>query len=89
MSKLTHEQFVQKINELYPDKYTILGKYIKSAERIKIKYNLCGHISNPKAAYIRQGAGCPICNRGTGLTQDEFNQRFNAMYGEEYECLDT
>ena len=85
----SHEQFVERIEELYPNKYTFLGTYTKSNEPIKVMYNDCGHIAEPKAAYVRQGAGCPICHRGTSITQEEFLQRFNEVAGDEYEPLDN
>lgn len=84
----SHEQFVNKIERLYPGKYTILGTYTKSSERIEVKYNSCGHVGNPKAAYLRQGAGCPICNRGEKFTQEEFYEKFYEAAGDEYEPLD-
>lgn len=87
-SKKTHEEFVEMIESLYPGKYTILGKYVKSSERITVRYNECGHVANPKAAYIRQGSGCPFCNRGTVITEDEFKEKFSSSAGDEYEVLD-
>ena len=81
----SHEEFVEMIEQLYPNKYDILGRYTKSSERIKVKYNECGHIAEPKAAYLRQGAGCPICHRGTKITQDEFLERFYDVADDSYE----
>lgn len=84
----THEQFVERIEELYPGKYTILGKYTKSNERIKVMYNECGHVADPKSSYIRQGSGCPVCNNGVALTQEEFLGKFNNIVGDEYVPLE-
>lgn len=84
----TPEKFNKMINEMYPNKYTILSDYTKSNEHIKIRYNKCGHIAEPKAAYIRQGAGCPICNSGKKLTEEEFYKRFHEVVGNEYSMID-
>lgn len=81
------EVFNEMIEKLYPQKYTILGKYTKSSERIKVKYNDCGHIAEPKAAYLRQGAGCPICNRGTVMTHEEFFNIFSGFTNDKFELL--
>lgn len=84
----SHDEFIKRIEELYPGKYTILSKYTKSSERIDVLYNECGHTARPKAAYIRQGAGCPVCHRGTNISQEEFLEKFYAVAGDDYEPLE-
>lgn len=83
-----YEKFESKINQLYPGKYILLSNYVKSTDRIKVQYAKCGHIGFPKASYLIQGAGCPQCNRGTKLTEEEFLERFSEIAGDEFVVLD-
>ena len=89
MHKLNHNQFIEKINSLYPNKYDILGEYITSEDPILVKYNECGHVCNTKAKYIRQGKGCPICNSGTPISPDKFEELFNQITNNECELLES
>ena len=85
----THEQYIEDVNNRYPGKYTILGHFVKNREPILVRYNECGHEVETMAGYLLKGAGCPICNRGTPITQEEFNERFNDIAEEEYTPLDN
>lgn len=83
-----HDMFINDVNKMYPGKYTILGHFIKNTEPILVRYNDCGHEVETRAGYLLHGSGCPICTRGTAITQDEFDERFLKIAGEDYECLD-
>ena len=79
----THEEFVQEINEKYPNKYRFHSRYVNSNSRISTEYISCGHIVDTVAQHIQRGAGCPICRRGVQLTQEEFENNFYDMFGKD------
>lgn len=76
----THEEFVQEIEKLYPNKYEILSEYKKASEKIKVLHKTCGHITDIKANAVHRGAGCCICNPGSKLSQDQFEEKFYSLF---------
>jgi hypothetical protein len=56
----TNKQFIEEVKIKSPN-ITIIGKYTKSCDRIKVKCNICDNEWNPKAYYLIQGRGCPKC----------------------------
>lgn len=77
----THEEFVREVNKKYPNKYRFHSNYIDSHSKILTEYISCGHIVNTISQHLQDGAGCPICNRGVRLSQQEFENKFYDMFG--------
>ena len=50
--KITTEIFKQEIEELHPNKYTILGEYMGAHKKILTRYNACQHEYEAKAYKI-------------------------------------
>lgn len=73
--KITHKEFVDEVNQLYPKKYTILSDYCGRTKRILVQYNKCKHYNNPRALKLLEGKECPICCGGIKLTQEEFETK--------------
>lgn len=65
--KLTQKEFEKRVYQLYQDEYTVLGKYINSATKIKIRHNKCGNewYVRPRD-FISKQSGCPLCSRSKG-----------------------
>lgn len=62
--KLTHEQFVEKIRDIFGDgEYDILSYYKDSHTKILVRHNRCGHIYPAVSYSMTQGHGCSWCNR--------------------------
>lgn len=57
----THEQFVEDIYKLYGSEYSVVGKYIRSIEKISIKHNICNTEWMVSPANILRKFGCPKC----------------------------
>ena len=55
----TQSQFESDVEGLYGDLYTVIGEYISSDKKIKIKCNDCGRCFNIEANSFLQGHGCP------------------------------
>lgn len=77
--KITTEIFKQEIEDLHPNKYTILGEYVGTHKKILTRYNACQHEYEAKAYKIRQGKECPICYGGFQLTQEQFEEKVKNM----------
>ena len=50
---------LRKVN---PD-IEVIGDYVKSNIKIKVKCKICGHEWEAKPNNLTQGSGCPICRR--------------------------
>ncbi len=62
--RLTHEEYVEKIKELYPN-ITILSKYTTGNSNIRYKCSTCGIEATANRAYSVLQYGCN-CNRPSG-----------------------
>lgn len=56
---VNHEEYSECIKEMYGDEYTLITKYTKSTEYIKVKHNICGTVFDTIAEALSQGHGCP------------------------------
>lgn len=71
-----HEQFVEYINNKYGQEYEILGQYINSATKIKVKHNKCGTIFDVRPENLANGHGCPnsLCCKKRGKEHYKYNE---------------
>ena len=56
---VNHEEYLECIKEMYGNEYTLITKYTKSTEYIKVKHNICGTVFDTIAEALSQGHGCP------------------------------
>lgn len=57
------EQYKKEVYDLFNDEYKIIGDYINSSSKIKIKHNKCGHCFDIIAYKMLSNAyPCPFCN---------------------------
>lgn len=61
-SKITKENFKQKVFDLVGDEYDVIGEYINNYTKIKIRHNKCGSIIEmmPKH-FLNDGHRCKSC----------------------------
>ena len=72
--KITHEQFVAKLQVLQPD-IIPLTKYINCKTKITVRCNVCNHIwsTQPYHLTAKSGrTGCPKCSRKVRKSHDDF-----------------
>ena len=66
MKKKTTEEFIEELNEKYPDEYEVLSEYTSAKDPIKIKHKKCGHIWHPEPVYMVhkkvEEPPCPLCH---------------------------
>lgn len=81
----SQEEFELKVQDAWPNKYTILGKYLGSQKYIEVKYNECGCVGTTKAEYILRGLDC--LKHCRIKTHKEYMEGITDRYGKEFEVL--
>ncbi|NGS95760.1 hypothetical protein G6Z25_02345 [Clostridium perfringens] len=89
--KKTHEEFVREIKKKYGNEYEILGKYVNSHTKIKVRHNCkkCNYYEwsiTPNKLLV--GRSCPVCGGTMKKTSKRFKQEIKEIWGNEYEVLD-
>lgn len=64
--KKTTEEFKKEVYELTRDEYSVLGEYVSSNEKIKIKHNVCSHEYEVRSGEFLRGNRCPKCSESKG-----------------------
>jgi hypothetical protein len=59
--KYTTETFKGKVFEMYKDEYDVLGQYVNSQTKIKMRHNCCDYIYSVKPNNFINGRQCPNC----------------------------
>lgn len=78
----THNEFVFEIEQIFKDKYTVIGKYKNTKSKILMRHNACGNEWMGYPTNLLRGKGCPKCkglkiSEKSLLTKKEFQARFN------------
>lgn len=84
--KKTHAEFVQEINKLYPNRYTMLTIYNGLRKPMKVKRNDCGHILDIFPSNIYRDSECPECTKIKN--RKLFCDNFFEIFGKEFEIVD-
>lgn len=85
--KLTHEEFINRIEKLYPEKFTFLEEYNGRSTPIKTMFNACGHIQEYTPGNLLSfGRDCPICN-SRKKSHEDFVADVEKRYSGEYKFL--
>lgn len=58
----TQEEFVQQVNILGNNEYTVIGEYINAKTKIKIKHNKCGRTYETAPENFIRGSRCIYCS---------------------------
>lgn len=70
--KITNEKFTIALKR---KKIIALENYKNSNQKIKVQCETCGHMWKTRAASVYKRTGCPKCNGGIAITQEEFENR--------------
>lgn len=84
--RYTQEEFEKKLFEKYGNEYQVVGKYINSQTKIKVKHLTCGRILDMLPASLLHGNGCTHCKHREGrlITNDDFKKHLKEVVGDEY-----
>ena len=79
--KKTHSEFLNEINNKFPNKYEILSMYNGNKKEILVKCLVCGDVYTTRPTNILRGDQCANCKGNKKLTPDEFKSRFESIHG--------
>jgi hypothetical protein len=85
--KKTHEEFINEVNDLVSDEYKVLGKYVNTNTKIKIKHNKCGYEYDVTPASFLFGKRCSNCKGNLQKTTENFKNELFKLYGDEYSLI--
>lgn len=80
--KKTHSEFVEQVQELTGNEYSVLTKYQDAFTKIKMRHNLCG-LEYPVAPvhFTSKGGRCPVCtNQGCLKAMDPEQKEAYVQY---------
>jgi len=80
------EIFKQEVFNLVGDEYEVLGEYIKSSEKIKIKH-ICGFEYEVLSNNFSRGNKCPFCSGLMKKTTEQFKEEVYSLVNNEYEVF--
>lgn len=82
--------FLDYVEKEGKGKYTVLSDYVKSAIKVKIKHDACGHIYEVTPNKFKSGRRCPKCAyviRGKRKTQIAFEKHIKNLDEPDYEFI--
>lgn len=83
--KLTHEQFVQRVNDIHgPGSYRVIGRYINKETTVEVEHVACGYTFQAHPNNLGRGMGCRKCTGLLKQTIDDIRQRVRGIAGAEY-----
>lgn len=93
--RMTHEEYVKRIESIHGLEYTVLSKYINSKTQVLIRHNCkdCGnHEWWTNSTVLLKEHGCPICASNKSAmnrryTHDEYIERVKELHGDKYTVL--
>ena len=86
--KKSHDEVVSQIFDLVGNEYTVLSRYTKASNPIKIRHNTCGFVYETRTSnFISQGCRCPKCAGKLQYTNQSFKEKIFSIVGNEYTVL--
>lgn len=88
--KYTHEEFVNIVKNRVGGEYTVLGEYINSYTKIKMKHNICGKEFEIRPVnFIAKSLSnrCPYCFKNFRKTTKNFKNEVFELVGNDYTLL--
>lgn len=65
----SQKQFEKEVYDLYKEEYSVVGNYVNSNTKVKMRHNICGHIWDVQPNnFLGKGnqTGCPNCKTSKG-----------------------
>jgi DNA-directed RNA polymerase subunit RPC12/RpoP len=88
MKKDNLESFKNKVQNQVGNEYEVLGEYINSRTKIKMKHNKCGHEWEVFPSVFNNGKRCPKCAGRLVMTEDLLKERMEEKFRNEYLLLE-
>ena len=88
MQTLTHEEFCERLNRRWPDRFQVLSEYHNTRTRLCVRCLICGFEFEARAGKLVYRGKCKRCgDKARQLTTDEFKRRLEERYPGRYEVL--
>ena len=85
--KVTTEIYKKKVYNLVKEEYTVLGEYVNSSTKIRMRHNKCGCEYEVKPNTFISGHRCPNCYRSEKYTTLEFKRKIYDLVKDRYTML--
>jgi predicted Zn-ribbon and HTH transcriptional regulator len=88
MKKDNLESFKNKVQNQVGNEYEVLGDYINSRTKIKMKHNKCGYEWDTFPSVFNNGRRCPKCAGRLIITESLLKEKMEEKFGKEYLLLE-
>lgn len=87
----TQEEFIKDVNIAVGDEYTVIGNYINTDTKVKLRHNICQNEFEvrPYLFLGKLSTRCPYCNGKRRRTTEEFTKLVEEISSGEYVNLGT
>ena len=65
-SRMTNDEFIQRVYNLVGDEYTFLGEYVIAKSKLKVRHNKCDYTYDVAPYNFLSGRRCPQCAESKG-----------------------
>lgn len=85
------EVFELKMKNVIGEEYVVVGGYVDSRTKIKLKHKICNHEFDalPNHVLSRKTTRCPNCFGGIRINHDEFVKIIKEVHNDEFQILGT
>ncbi len=83
----THEEFSKEVRGLFGNEYNFLSEYKNKRTRVKLEHKQCGYEWDVFPQSLFRSKGCPLCNGGARLSNEEFSDKVKKLGNDEYESV--
>lgn len=85
--KLTHEEFIKRINLIHNKEIIVLEKFQTTQTKIKFQCLKDNHIWDATPNHVLQGRGCPKCSKRARRTHESFVEEIKEIHKDKFEIL--
>ena len=79
MKKLSHEDFLNRLEAIHGNKITVLGEYTGYMNKLLVRCNDCGREWEARPNHLLAGTGCRICN--SKKSHEQFIEDVKRVHG--------
>lgn len=84
--EIKHNNFLLRVEDTFPNEYTVLGKFINVGTRVLIKHNICDYEWNVFPSNLFSGQSkCPRCSDKVPHTTESFKKFVTEFTNGEFE----
>lgn len=87
LKKYTTEFFKEKVKTLAREEYEVIGEYISSQTKIKMKHNKCGCEYEVIPNSFIMGIRCPHCYKSIPYDTNSFKKKIYDVVGDAYSLI--